>query len=307
MQITNYLEEDGILIGCDEADKDRLLNRLIAALMQSRVRRQNPHLTVEAVRDAILRREEEGATAVGDGLAFPHARIKGFFGLGLSLATLNHPIDFGGGAQGPVRMACMIVVPEEAPMVTLKIMSRMARVFRNRATCEALFSAASRAEAFQILTTSDLTLDIPVTARDIMFPCGPKTGMDTPLREVTRALYSQRLDVIAVVDQAGGLVGEILCDGLFRFGLPEFFQQLKSVSFISEFDPFEKYFEQEAHSCAGDLMSRDICRMPPESTLLEIVFSLVVKRHRQIYVVNTQGQWVGTVDRAAVLNNVLNW
>lgn len=307
MQITNNLEESALLILEDDLDKAALLDRMCTALQRPKLVRQNPDLTVEAIRSAILQREEAGATAIGDGMAFPHARMKGFCGLGLSLAILRKPIDFGGGAQGPVRMACMIVVPEGAPMLTLKIMSRMARVFRDPALRDSLFAAATREEAYRILSASDMSLDIPVTAKDIMDPCGPKTGLDTTLREVTKTLHAQRLDVIAVVDEAGRLEGEILSDRLFQFGLPDFFQQLKSVSFISEFDPFEKYFEQEAHSRARDLVTRDLCRMPPESTLLEIVFELVVKRRRQVYIVDAQGKWIGTVDRAAVLNNVLNW
>lgn len=306
MHIVNSLEESSILLIEDGIDKADLLDRMSAALLRPKLLRQNPGLTTDAVRAAILQRETAGATAVGDEMAFPHARVKGFCGLGLSLAILRKPVDFG-GAQGPVRMACMIVVPEEAPMLSLRIMSRMARVFRNPELRAGLFAAATREEAFRILSGSDLSLDIPVTAKDILDPCGPRTGLDTPLREVTRALHAGRLDVIAVVDEAGRLEGEILCDRLFQIGIPDFFQQLRSVSFISEFDPFEKYFEQEAHSRARDLVNRDICRMPPESTLLELVFELVVKRRRQIYIVNERGEWIGTVDRSAVLNNVLNW
>ena len=36
------------------------------------------------------------------------------------------------------------------------------------------------------------------------------------------------------VDASGALAGEITSDGLFQFGLPEFFQHLKSVSFSME-------------------------------------------------------------------------
>lgn len=305
--MTNNLEPAGLLILEDEVGKGELLDRMCAALLRPKIQRQNPGLSAESIRSAILQREAANVTAIGDGMAFPHARLKGFCGMGLALAILRKPIDFGGSALGPVNMVCMIVVPEETPMLSLKIMSRMARVFRNAAFRENLFSAATPDEACRILAASDLTLDIPVTAKDVMDPCGPKTGLDTPLREVSRILHAQRLDVIAVVDADGRLEGEILCDRLFQFGLPEFFQQLKSVSFISEFDPFEKYFEQEAHSKARDLVSREVCRMPPEATLLEIVFELVVKRRRQVYVVDAQGAWIGTVDRAAVLNNVLNW
>lgn len=307
MQLTNHLEAAQIVVGCDEADKNTLLERLIEVLLQPRVRRLNPALSREILRTEILQRESVRSTAVGGGLAFPHARIKGFCGIGMALAVLRRPVDFGGDTPGGVNVVCMVVVPQDAPMVTLKVMSRVANFFRNEATRAKLLAAKSSAEVIALLSTSDLSLDIPVTARDIMAPPEVQVRVATPLREVTGLMHAQRLDVVAVVDGGGALVGEITSDGLFQFGLPEFFQHLKSVSFISEFDPFEKYFEQEAHSDARQLMNTDICRMPPEATLLEIVFALAVKRRPQVYVVDAENKWVGTVDRASVLNNVLNW
>ena len=157
------------------------------------------------------------------------------------------------------------------------------------------------------LASSRLALDIPVTVQDIMTPPGVSVPVDMPLRMVSRRMHEENLAVMPVVDLQGRLVGEITCDSLFRFGLPDFFSQLKSVSFIREFDPFEKYFQEEAHSLADRLMNAGLCRMEPDATLMEAIFALAVKKVTQVYVVNPEGQWVGTVDRDDVLANVLNW
>jgi mannitol/fructose-specific phosphotransferase system IIA component (Ntr-type) len=307
MQLTNHLEAAQVLVGCAETDKSRLLERLVDALMQPRVTRLNPGLARDAVRDAIFRREAERPTVMGNGLAFPHARVKGFSGVGLSLAVLERPIAFGGEESDAASVVCMIVVPQEAPMVTLKVMARLAQFFASEPNRAALAAATRSEEVIALLASSDLSLDIPVVARDIMCPPGARVGLEMPLREVTRLMHAEGLEVVPVVRAGGELAGEITSDGLFQFGLPDFFLHLKSVSFISEFDPFEKYFEREALASAGQLMSEDLCRMPADSTLLEIVFALAVKRRSQVYVVDADNKWVGTIDRAAVLSNVLNW
>lgn len=307
MQLTNHLEAAQILVGCEETDKQRLLDRMVDVLAASRVQRLNPQISAACIRQAIKDREAERATVMGGGLAFPHARIKGFNGIGMALAILKRPVRFGDGPDSDVSVVCMIVVPQEAPMVTLKVMARIAQFFRHEETRADLMSSVTSEQVLARFGQGELSLDIPVTARDIMTPPGARFACETPLREVTARMHQQRLDVAAVVDAAGALVGEITCDGLFQFGLPEFFQHLKSVSFISEFDPFEKYFEREAHSIAGQLMNPDVCRMPEQATLLEIVFALAVKRRTQVYVEDAHGNWIGTVDRASVLNNVLNW
>ena len=307
MQLTNHLEADQVLVGCDETDKRLLLERMVDLLSASRVQRLNPHISKSVLREAVFERESERPTVMGNGLAFPHARVKGFNGIGLAMAVLKRPIRFGGGASSDVSVVCMIVVPQEAPMVTLKVMARIAQFLRNEKNRAALLAAKSSQEAHTLFVSGDLSLDIPVTARDVMTLPGLRVHPKMPLREVTARMHSEGVDVMAVVDSSEGVVGEITCDSLFQFGLPDFFQHLKSVSFISEFDPFEKYFECEAHSVAEQLMCTDICRMPPEATLLEIVFALVVKRRTQVYVVDADNMWIGTVDRASVLNNVLNW
>jgi len=307
MQLTNYLEAAQILVGCEETDKQLLLERMIDVLKASRVQRLNPQITAECLKEAIFGREAERPTVMGNGLAFPHARVKGFNGIGMALAILKRPIRFGEEDDSDVSVVCMIVVPQDAPMVTLKVMARVAQFFRNAETRADLMAAVTSEQVLARFGQGELSLDIPVTARDIMTPPGARFDCSTPLRAVTARMHMQHLSAAAVVDDTGALVGEITCDGLFQFGLPEFFQHLKSVSFISEFDPFEKYFEHEAHSVAGQLMSKDLCRMPETATLLEIVFALAVKRRTQVYVMDADNNWVGTVDRAAVLNNVLNW
>jgi predicted transcriptional regulator len=86
--------------------------------------------------------------------------------------------------------------------------------------------------------------------------------------------------------------------------MPDFFGQLKTVSFISEFDPFERYFKAEAEATAEDVMSRDFAAMPETATLLEIVFELAVRRRPKVYVVR-DGKRVGIIDRIRVLDRVL--
>jgi CBS-domain-containing membrane protein len=119
-------------------------------------------------------------------------------------------------------------------------------------------------------------------------------------------MLEHSLSAVPVAGSDGQIVGEITCDILFRYGLPDFFTRLKSVAFIREFDPFEKYFEKEADSVAGDVMSDHPAVMPPTATLLEIVFALAVEKHMNVYIVAENGALVGVIDRAAVLDRILN-
>lgn len=128
---------------------------------------------------------------------------------------------------------------------------------------------------------------------------------DTPLKQVTQKMHELYLDAMGIVDKDHKLVGEITTDRLLTLGIPDFFTQLKSVSFINEYDPFEKYFEKEAHQTAADVMSTKYAAVEEDATLLEVVFHLAVQRHAKCHVVR-DGVLVGVIDRIVVLDRILN-
>lgn len=235
----------------------------------------------------------------------PHARFPELSNPAIALALLEDDLEFGSIDGKGVNVVCMILCPEKHPTLALKVMSQIAKLFSVPEAKERIFSAKNGAEIFKCIKESALSLDIPIMAKDIMRPPAVTVTSDMSLPKVTRMMSENRLNTVPVTDPEGGLVGEISCRCLFRLGIPEFFTQLKSVAFISDFDPFEKYFHNESVSRAGDVMAKDFCAMPPDATMLEIVFALAVRHYPGIYVVN-KDKLVGVIDRNAVLDQVIN-
>jgi CBS-domain-containing membrane protein len=150
-----------------------------------------------------------------------------------------------------------------------------------------------------------LAAGTPIVARDIMRAPAASVGPDTSLGEIARLMSAKRIDTLPVVDEQLEVLGEITSDRLLQLGLPDFFSQLKSVGFIREFDPFEKYFHEEARLRARDVMATKIALLPPETTLIELIFALTVQRHAVVYVAEGR-KLVGVVDQSVVLDEVIN-
>jgi CBS domain-containing protein len=112
-------------------------------------------------------------------------------------------------------------------------------------------------------------------------------------------------DAVAVRDADDRVIGEVSCDLLLRKGVPPFFSQLPSVAFARNFDPFDRYFADEAHSTAGDLMTTDYAAVEEDATLMEIVYLLAVRGYPKVYVLCDHRQ-VGVIDRALVLDRIFN-
>lgn len=303
MHLTKHLEPSHLLTGVEAVDREDLLRRMAEAMATPDYLARNPSLSPARILDAISRREAERSTAIGNHMALPHARVAEAETLGLVVAILARPVDFAGE---PVSLAMMVLAPANSPTVSLQVMASLSRCFLDDGRRARLLACRTTEEAHRELAASPLTIDTPLCARDIMRPPGHATGPDTSLPEVARLMEQERLAALPVVDDQRRVAGEVTTDRLLRYGLPDFFQKLHSVSFIAEFDPFEKYFEAEAHARARDVMSAEPYRIPPDYTLLEIVFALTVRNAPQLYVVEDQ-RWVGTIDRSTVLDRVINF
>lgn len=302
MRLIKHLDKKSIITGIKPENKRDLFDKLVDAAKYNHVLKDIPK---ETVIEAILAREEQSSTGIGDGFGFPHARLPHLRAVALSIAVLEEPIDYDSLDGQPVKIACMVLVPQDTPTVALKVMSQVARIFNDPISKEKLTGAITPDDVYDCIDNSHLDLDVSITARDIMRRDIISIPPDMPLRRVTRIMADNHLLAVPVIDNENKLLGEISCDNLFSLGMPDFFLRLKSVAFISEFDPFEKYFHKEAHSKAQDVLSKDFCTISPVTTLLEIVFQLVAKGRRKLYVLE-DGRLVGVIDQSIVLNQVVN-
>lgn len=304
MNILNYTRRPSSwLPGLSAANRDDLFANVVAQLCDEAFFEVNPRLTKENIVQALIAREATRTTAVGEGIAFPHARLENLAQALFAVVTLPEPVMFD---EFPVQLVCLILVPTSEPTVSLKLMAQMSRMLMDAKTHEAVLAANSPEALRIIFKERNPRIDKPICARDIMRPPRFSIRTDTPVVTCSHMMSVNNLRAVPVVDEQNTILGEITTDILFRYGLPEFFAKLKSVSFIAEFDPFEKYFEDERNTSVTELMSPDFKTVPLEYTIMEIVFDLAIRKFGKLYVIDSGSRWVGTIDQGTVLDNVIN-
>lgn len=306
MDLTQHISPDQILVRDPATDKWELMGRLLDRILLSPSFQHHTHMSREAIWKELEDREKQQSTGIGHGLALPHARLSELKGLGLALAIPANDLPFGAADGRPVRVICMVLTPRSDPTLALKIYSKIASLLAEPATADFLKAAQTPHEVYSFLCERGLNLEVVLTAKDIMRPAFFKVYRDTRLPDLTRLMMEHREEATAVLEADDTVAGEITCDILFQYGLPDFFNQLKSVSFISRFDPFEKYFENESHAVAGSIMAPAPPILPETATLLEVVFALTVQKHPKLYVTR-DGKLRGVIDRSAVLDRVVNF
>lgn len=305
MHITSYLDKTQIALNARAKNRNDLLKKLTSLLTSGKFGRRNPRFSEKDIYEAVILREKERSTYIGEGFAFPHARIPGLAAPGAALVRLAEPLVYD--EDNNVEFAFLVVTPLEMPTLSLKIMTGLIRFLSDPERRRTFMNVQNTESLLRDFNTAELKIDETVTALDIMRDPGTFVMMDTPLSEITRKMYTARLDAVPVLNKDKYIIGEVTSNRLFRFGLPDFFTKLKSVSFIAEFDPFEQYFSQEADAVANDLEIEQVTIISAEATILEIVFELAVQKRPQLYVINSSDEWVGVIDRSCVLNNVINF
>ncbi|MFA7230920.1 MAG: PTS sugar transporter subunit IIA [Victivallaceae bacterium] len=302
MSLAKYFTPDFILLRINPQNKSELFEQMVDCVMNSEAVKE-AEINRQQVIDAIISREKISPTGIGDGFGFPHARIPQMDRVAACLAVMGKAIEYDSGV--PVQIACMVLAPEKNPTMALKVMSQVVRLFSEPGAKEFLHDAASTKEVHKFIKASGANLECSILARDIMRNPILEIRPDELLRKVTRKMAQEHINVVPVVDAERHVIGEISCERLFQLGIPDFFNKLKSVKFISEFDPFEKYFHEESEAKAADAMLDNFCTMPMTATILEIVFALSVQRYQKIYVIN-DNKLVGVIDRSIVLEKIIN-
>lgn len=103
-----------------------------------------------ALTRTLAQREAQASTALGDGVAIPHARIPGLGRMIVVVARSAGGIDWQAPDGRPVHLAVMLAGPAEDPGTYLKTLAAISRLMRDGQCRARLMSAATADELFRV-------------------------------------------------------------------------------------------------------------------------------------------------------------
>ena len=93
-------------------------------------------------KEGILAREASGTTAIGDGIAIPHAKSKAVRNAGLAAITVPEGVDYGAPDGKPSNLVFMIAAPVDGDL-HLEVLSRLMTLLMDMELREELLGAAN--------------------------------------------------------------------------------------------------------------------------------------------------------------------
>ena len=145
IQLADYLDEQ-LVIFLDAATKEEVLVSLVDLVVQ---KKELP--ARDRFYQAIIDREKLVSTAIGLGVAIPHAKLPVYSDFFVGIAILHKGIDWNAIDDSLVRLVFLIGGPENRQTEYLKILSSLTVAMRDEQVRRRLITATSPQSVVAIL------------------------------------------------------------------------------------------------------------------------------------------------------------
>ena len=136
MRITDLLLPQSIALRTEAASREEAMEKLIALMKKS-----GAVTDLSRYREDVWKREEEGTTGIGEGIAIPHAKSPAVKRAALSAMTVPAGVEFQALDGMPSRLFFLIAAPDTAADTHLEVLSRLSTLLMDGAFREKLLSA----------------------------------------------------------------------------------------------------------------------------------------------------------------------
>ena len=125
LKIQNLLTQDMILLELKSGKRDDVLKEMVGLLKQKEKIAKEKELF-----EKLIQREELGSTAISDGVAIPHCKIKGVKDPVVMLAVSKKGVSFQSLDGKPTYVFFLVVSSPDNPSLNLQILAAIAHLVR---------------------------------------------------------------------------------------------------------------------------------------------------------------------------------
>jgi len=150
MKITEILATEMVLPELKGNSKDQVLKELAQGLAA-----KYPGIKLEDLTAVLSERERLGSTAIGDGIAIPHGKLRGANKIIGAFGRHREGVDFESLDGNPTHIFFVLVAPEDSASLHLKALARVSRLLKDDGFRARLIEAADSAEIYRLIKEED--------------------------------------------------------------------------------------------------------------------------------------------------------
>ena len=151
MKITDLLTKKSINLNVKASNKKDIIEQAVELMEQNgNINNKEEYLKL------VMKREEEGSTGVGEGIAIPHGKGNVISKPGLVAMVIPDGVDFEALDGKPVKLLFLIAAPDSKDNLHLKVLSRLSALLMNEKFRKDLLNAKSKEEFLKIIDEADI-------------------------------------------------------------------------------------------------------------------------------------------------------
>ena len=132
MKITDLLKKQSICLDGKADSKEQVIREMVDLMAEG-----GNINDIDTYRETVFKREEEGTTGIGEGIAIPHGKTEAVSAPGLAAMVLPEGVDYDSLDGEPAYLIFLIAAPNTEDNVHLEVLSRLSMLlmdedFRNK-------------------------------------------------------------------------------------------------------------------------------------------------------------------------------
>ncbi len=304
MKLSSYLDKNLIFVDIDATTKDEAITKLVEKISKEDETFSKLKNDIET---AVMEREHEISTAMGKGIAIPHARIEGYNDVVVAIGVLKNPIKCETATKetDDVKVLFMIIAGQVKNKIMLKIMSAIIKLVEKPDLLDYVKKEKDEDDIYEKIKGAEIEVSERITAEDIMATDIEPAHLDDTLEAIARRFVVENLRGIPVVDNNGKFAGEITQRELIEFGMPKYTSLMDDLGFMTVGEPFEQYFKNEKKVTIKELYRKKAMTVDRNASIMEVTFLMVTKGNTRIYVVEN-GKFYGMIIRSDIIKKILH-
>ena len=148
MNINDMLCDDAFLMNFDGTSKKQVLEEL------SKLAEIKLGINSRSLLEDLIKREKLGSTAVGNGIAIPHANVATIDRPFVFVSTLVSGLDFNSTDDLPVDIIFLLIAPDNKGSEHLQALALISRLLRNKELTTKLRGCKSAESALAVISQS---------------------------------------------------------------------------------------------------------------------------------------------------------
>ena len=142
------LSDKSFLVNFEASSKKNVLDEL------SKLAEKDIKIDSRILLDTLTKREKLGSTAVGNGIAIPHANCSDIDKPKVFVALLSNSLDFNANDDQPVDIIFLLLAPDNSGSEHLQALALVSRLLRNKELTTKLRGCKNTESAFAVISQS---------------------------------------------------------------------------------------------------------------------------------------------------------